>query len=363
MDRSFVMKLVLPSATSTKLEQEVEMLKSSVLYADHTIIVSSELEQIYDAYLKYNVIGRQLKEALIEENEFLAYNLKELQRKLSNEKLTIGDHSFPFISVFDSQIRKINLQSAGMDTVIRNFEKILPFIKNNEIEIGSYDVYQRDSEGVLEIDAGRSGALYLGNLLADALDYEHYTVFEKGLFNDVDNLVNRLPHLHGEQRYRHAGFVQEIMPTLPNFSIAELNELSDIKLEFQEPLDRFRRKVYEFSSQISNLPWEAGFRDECRLIYEMTIKEAVDEIDEKMKAGTLMANICKNFLQVNLLELAGGISASLLLNDHIGAIAAALAAGKVSKEVISYFEELSAAKKNHMYFYYIAGKKLVANHK
>lgn len=61
---------------------------------------------------------------------------------------------------------------------------------------------------------------------------------------------------------------------------------------------------------------------------------------------------------MNVLELAGGITASVLAGEYWAVMASLLTAAKVLKEALDYYERAKQAKKNHMYFYYEAGRKL-----
>lgn len=116
--------------------------------------------------------------------------------------------------------------------------------------------------------------------------------------------------------------------------------------------------MYVFSDEISTLPWEKGFSEECRHIYEITIKQELDEIKELSKSSSIIKNLAANFGQVNLLELVGGITASVLAGEYWAVAASLITAGKLSKEVAEYYDKVKQAKRNHMYFYYEASRKL-----
>lgn len=84
----------------------------------------------------------------------------------------------------------------------------------------------------------------------------------------------------------------------------------------------------------------------------------MDEIEEISKSTSILKNIAANFSQLNVLELAGGITASVLAGEYWAIMASLITATKVSKEVSDYYERVKKAKNNHMYFYYAAGRKL-----
>ena len=251
------------------------------------------------------------------------------------------------------------LDICTLDKNDKVFKTILPYICSGEIKLQEYNrLPKKNEKGKFEIDSEEVDIRYINCLLTDALDYEYYTLFDSSLFDKVDRAVRELTILHNKGKYKHAGFVKEVIPTLPDFDRASLDEIIDIKQELKDPLERFRREVYSFVGKINSLPWEKDFKEECKSIYMTTLKDSVDEIKELTKTTSILKNIALNLLDLSAPELFGGITASVLAGDY-WAIAASLFAGeKVVKETAEYLKRLKEAKENHMYFYYAAGKKL-----
>lgn len=355
MEKDFTMNIVLPIDYSSCLESEMKLLRSSMMYADKIILNSSEVNSIAKAYNKY---GEDYKEMFIGDRKDIIDALKEGINKNPGKTVTIKGVEISGDELFGAYIREMEKGIDEIDRKDRNFKKILPYILSGDIKLQQYDlVPDTNEDGEVEVEPGRQEELYIASLLTDAVDYEYYTLFDEGLFEVVDEKVREITSLQNANKYRHAGFVHQVIPAMPNFEKAELDEIIDIKRELAKPLERFRRKVYTFSNEIAALPWEKSFAEECRYIYQVTMKESLDEIEELSKASSIVKNIAANFSQMNVLELAGGITASVLAGEYWAVMASLLTAAKVSKEALDYYERAKQAKKNHMYFYYEASRK------
>ena len=176
--------------------------------------------------------------------------------------------------------------------MIKFSKKILPYIHSGEIRLQEYNrLPEKNENGEVELDSEEIDLRYINCLLTDAFDYEYYTLFDSSLFDTVDRAVRELTVLHNKGKYKHAGFVKEVIPTLPDFDRAGLDEIVDIKRELKEPLERFRREVYSFVDKINFLPWEKDFKEECKSIYMTTMKDSVDEIRELTKTTSILKNI------------------------------------------------------------------------
>lgn len=356
MDKDFTMNIVMPYNHTSCLENEIALLRSSLLYSDHVIINSSELNTLVEAYNKY---GDDYKEEYVEEQNALIKTFEEVIDKNPDKTVNIKGAEIRGFDLFSAFIDEIQQEIDTIEKKDKNFKRLLPYILSGDIKLQRYeDASPVNEAGVVEIDPDETDERYIAHLLADAVDYEYYTLFDGYLYEVVTNEMQKIVKLYNASKYKHAGFVNQIIPTLPNFEQAEIGEILDIKKELEKPLERFRRKIYVFADEISALPWEKDFNESCKYIYQTTIKDSLDEIEEISKSTSILKNIAANFSQLNVLELAGGITASVLAGEYWAIMASLITATKVSKEVFDYYERVKKAKKNHMYFYYAAGRKL-----
>lgn len=356
MDEKFVMNIVMPDRIPDDLETVVELLRPSMLYSDQVILNCSELNELADAYNKY---GEDYRAMYIEDRRDMIDCVKDALAKNPGKTIQIKGVSVSaddFLGIFMDELAE---SIRTLDENDKVFKKILPHIRSGEIQLQEYNrLPEKNENGEFELDSEEVDIRYINCLLTDALDYEYYTLFDSSLFDTVDRAVKELTVLHNKGKYKHAGFVKEVIPTLPDFDRASLDEIVDIKRELKEPLERFRREVYSFVGKINFLPWEKDFKEECKSIYMTTMKDSVDEIRELTKTTSILKNIALNLADLSATELIGGITASVLAGDYWAIAASLFAGGKVVRETAEYLKRLKEAKENHMYFYYAAGKKL-----
>lgn len=356
MEKEFIINIVMPSAITSRLDKEMKLLRPSLMYADKVILNSSELNSIVEAYNEY---GEDYKEGFIEQQYSIIESLKEGIEQNPGKTLSFKGVDIQGEDFVEAFIQDIKTQIALMDEKDKNFMEILPYILSGDIQLQDYDMIpEANDKGEIELNPDKQDELYVANLLQDAVGEKYYTLFEEQLFETVDAIVKKNVKVQSPQKYKHAGFVYQVIPTLPNFEKAGLDEIIDIRKELSKPLERFHRSVYNFSKEIETLPWEKGFEEECKEIYHAVMADAVDEIEDLSKTSSILKNIAHNFSQMDIIEVAGGITASVLAGEYWAIMASLLTVTKVSKEVIEYNNRIERAKKNYMYFYYEAGERL-----
>ena len=186
-----------------------------------------------------------------------------------------------------------------------------------------------------------------------------------------------------EKVLRHAGIASEILMTLPTLEAASVDELLSLKQENQIPLTNFRKAIYDFSGQIQSLPWDNNFQYDCLQLYNTQVIPRVQEINEALTQTSVLKNLGSQVLADEELRkkagytVAGLTTAITTSTDIFGVfnfinnfiLVAGIAA--VSNEAATGFlkiadlynkaraevtEKKDDAKKNVMYYYYLASK-------
>lgn len=242
--------------------------------------------------------------------------------------------------------------------------------------------------GDKEFNVNKLAGGYFGNLLSSVVDQTAYPLFDEVSANLLKAAANT--HLFdisqtNEEMLRHAGVASSVLMTLPTLEHAGTDEILDFKKQNEKPLIHFRKAVYDFSEQISSLPWDDNFQYDCLKIYHSQVQPAVEEINELTSETSTLKNFGKKVLEAqeirkNAKWVTSGIATAVITNSsYLGAldslkqfiipaslitISPQLAEGfmTTAQLFMASKEETKEKKKqvqgNSMYYYYLAGRRL-----
>ena len=253
----------------------------------------------------------------------------------------------------------------------------------NYVDRNIVSVYDYDFDG---FDANELAGGYFANLMNAMYNGTAYPLFDKASSGLIDSVIKTKLLDIGrldENVLRHAGIASEILMTLPTLESASVDELLSLKNENQVPLTNFRKAIYDFSMQIHSLPWDDNFQYDCLQLYNTQVLPKVQEINETLTQTSVLRNLGKRALADEELRKKAGYAAAGLTTaittstDLFGVFnsikAFILVAGiaAVSKEAVTGFlkiadlynkarteatEKTDTARKNVMYYYYLASK-------
>ena len=253
----------------------------------------------------------------------------------------------------------------------------------NYVDRNIVSVYDYDFDG---FDANELAGGYFANLMNAMYNGTAYPLFDKASSGLIDSVIKTKLLDIGrldENVLRHAGIASEILMTLPTLESASVDELLSLKNENQVPLTNFRKAIYDFSMQIHSLPWDDNFQYDCLQLYNTQVLPKVQEINETLTQTSVLRNLGKRALADEELRKKAGYAAAGLTTaittstDLFGVFnsikAFILVAGiaAVSKEAVTGFlkiadlyykartettERTDTARKNVMYYYYLASK-------
>lgn len=385
-------------SNSLDLAEDLKLIKSSILYADEIELIGMAEYALYK-YLPNHVFNAQDLDAMIpalrtflqslkpDGNEELLQQLNYIdsQLKVYAPLLKKKKHRSKQELFAQMEIKKVEKQcreqlETGMQQLLIHpgTQEIKNLLERNIISV--YD-YGSDSCNVNELCGG-----YFANLMNAMYNGVAYPLFDKVSSRLIDSVIKtRLLDIGrlDEKVLRHAGIASEILMTLPTLEAASVDELLSLKQENQIPLTNFRKAIYDFSGQIQSLPWDNNFQYDCLQLYNTQVIPRVQEINEALTQTSVLKNLGSQVLAYEELRKKAGYTVAGLTTaittstdifgvfDFINNFILVAGIAAVSNEAATGFlkiadlynkaraevtEKKDDAKKNVMYYYYLASK-------
>ena len=367
-------------SNSLDLAEDLKLIKSSILYADEIELIGMAEYALYK-YLPNCIFDAQDIDAMIPALRSFLQSLKpagseELLGQLDDaDAQIIAQMKFKQLEIQCREQLKSGIQQLYIHP---GTQEIKNYVDRNIVS-----VYDYDFDG---FDANELAGGYFANLMNAMYNGTAYPLFDKASSGLIDSVIKTKLLDIGrldENVLRHAGIASEILMTLPTLESASVDELLSLKNENQVPLTNFRKAIYDFSMQIHSLPWDDNFQYDCLQLYNTQVLPKVQEINETLTQTSVLRNLGKRALADEELRKKAGYAAAGLTTaittstDLFGVFnsikAFILVAGiaAVSKEAVTGFlkiadlynkarteatEKTDTARKNVMYYYYLASK-------
>lgn len=310
------------------LDDEIELVKASLLYADKVLLVSMIPMLIYslpdtvDGMTKDQITHQEIQSILKDKNINLDSSVRDdlygITSRMSNE----------FLSAW-----KDLKSNSGVN-------KFDPAIKSGLLEIYtiSKSVIPDNTFPLLDENITK---LFKGNK-------------EERKIQIIETEIEKLTQIN---------FAVDIFKRLPNFSKATISEIIDIRKTLERPLIRFRSAIIDISENIRYEPWNENFKNDVEKQFRKIIEPSILEIEEECKTNKYLLELVNTFTENPLVVPAGGIAGafisklSSILNISAEAIGLAVGAGVVAYKAFKKWKEKTKnIEANQMFFYYRAGK-------
>ena len=340
------------------LNDELQMIKSALLYADEINVISPNLVQALSLYQIYgndflektkipiNVYNQIIQDVKDQEDKTVSFKYLDNKYTVNSKRKAIEliKEMYHYSNNVDQNYLNRTIQIS--DLVKRNIISCY----NNYCEEDLFNV--KASERIYK-DLFNDFLKTFSN--KDSFNFYNKEIYD--LFNILFN-KNNLSEFDIE-KLKHTNIMSNLITGLPNFEYAEIDEILDIKKELSSPLTNFRSKIFEFSEQIKSQPWSKDFEYECEKLYHKDIAPAINEIDQKIRDNNIYKNITntlfnKEFLVSATAAITGGIVSGLataLSTMTVGAFTDIKSGINRNKETKAEIEN------NNLYFYYKASKK------
>lgn len=383
---------------SLDLTEDLRLIRSAILYADEVELIGlveyalyRYLPSVFQSYNNLNEVllvfekffsslgtpesAEYLKEILDlkEQCKLIDPILKKRKKRTKEEliaQIKLNSVNKEIINVVQNELNKIYLTPAT--------NEIKELVDNRIVSVFNYDECSFRSN---ELAGG-----YFANLMKAICSGNEYPLFDK-LSNDIVNSIASLNILDvskiNSRVLRHAGVASNILMTLPTLEATSIDELIDLKKDNQEPLVHFRNAIYDFSSKIESLPWDENFKYDCLQLYHAEVAPRVAEINEVLTQTSTLRNLGSRALADEEIRRKAGytvaglsvvISTQSDLYSAFEAMKSLMVLGGFAGltmeattgflKIASLFnqsrnetrETIHEAKKNVMYYYYLASK-------
>ncbi len=170
-----------------------------------------------------------------------------------------------------------------------------------------------------------------------------------------------------EHKARVAGLAADVLQRLPLFDQASIEEILAIRRELDRALIRFRSAMISYSTMIESASWDRTFSTEAELLFRREVEPAVLDIEEEVRANTLVRTIMRRAPEAILVPASSSalgllISTAAGFSSILGSAAAyAVGAGLLAKAVAEQrAERQQRLEQNKLFFYYGAQHRLQA---
>ena len=394
------MKFTIGTASSSmNFEEDLKLIKSSLLYADTIELIGMAEYAIYKYLPKCFDKSSDIEGMLKSFIPFLESFDNEKTRTLVNDLNNVNKSLMPYMPLLKKkknrnkqeilaqiQFQKVEKQLSEMLMDARkqlmgsNGVKELQSMIDKDL-VSVYD-YSYNGFSIDELTGG-----YFANLLGTIKHGGSFPLFDSISSGVVSSVIdtNIIDFSKTDKEViRHAGIVNNILSTLPTLENASVDEILDFKKSLKVPLDNFRTAIYDFAEQITVMPWDADFQYECIKLYDTKVMPKVNEINalssetsvlknfgskvlrdevERRKMGYVGAGLIATITTgSNITDALGILENFIRMGAKVGLTAAGVTAFLKTADVMNQAYEEVKNKKNEMqgnvmYYYYKALKK------
>ena len=385
-------------SNSLDLAEDMNLIKSSILYADDIELIgmaeyaiykylprqlnaSKDLESLFKNFIPLlQSVGTEESRQALQQIDFATQQIKilapYLQKKKHRDKKEIL-----------TQIRFNQLERQAKEQLESHIDRLASGQGTKELsDLVARKIVSVYDYGFNGFDTNELAGGYFANLMSVMKNSLAYPLFDKASTEAIRGVAqSKLLDIGNTnpEVLRHAGIASNILMTLPTLKGASVDELLALKKEYSKPLIQFRSAIYGFSEQIKSLPWDDDFQYDCLKLYNTQVAPSVAEINEVLMDTSVLKNLGKQILTDEEIRkqsgyviggLATAVTTTSSMVDAMGAIKTlimGLSMIVVSKEAFAGFmkvasmavkandtvkEKREKATSNSMYYYYLASK-------
>jgi hypothetical protein len=350
---------------------DLMMAKAALLYADHAVLVSpvahllltmcsakdlddsATLATFLPTFIKLkpDLAGKVPDIAAMA----LFLRLSRAQRRLLPRKIRLGmEYNVRGLRGSLQEVRE-NIRKLGEKAELPALEKALVS--------GLLSIHQFEPSNEQDTTVEQ----FTNELFRTIEHGESFPLFDE----DVSSLVRSAIHTgivasssHAVDRAKQVQLAHYLFRRLPVFEGATIDEILDLRRELQRPLVRFRAAMIEFSSSIERASWDPDFVRDAERVLVQKVEPAILDIEEEIKGARYLG---KFFDRATVEQVASGSLVAWLVNNlaastTVAAVAGVAMAGGLTalRAARDTIQARTAAERNHLFFYYAAGKRLGA---
>jgi hypothetical protein len=351
------------AAAKIVFENDLRMVKASLLYSDHSTLCSVasslllELVALSDIPPEKRIeFFRTIQEWLPEDQSVQIINgMINLAAQFNDANFngilreSIAD-AWPLLQKYVSTF----VDDAGGDGILRAIESGL-------LEVHHFDSALR--RAVQASEHKRFMLEYISVVAASVNKVETYPLFDEDTAMIISAGIQAGVFPVSESasiRGKEVGLAADLLARLPVFPLATVKEILDIRQELQPHLTRFQSAMIRFSNDIKNAAWDKSFPFDAEQVFRREVEPAVQNIEEEVEANRFIADLARRFADKSVLMTGGSAIAITMSNLPVPAIATLAVGAFVAggSAVYDTYKEWSAKNRviqqNNLFFYYKA---------
>lgn len=363
----------------TSIKQDMQYIKSALLYADTITLISPIASTYFDLT---NEADRENEKTIIslmdkvlplcgaanpsycQEIEPTLVQLKNLvfSKKYKAAPMKMKLSIISALKTFGNDIEDAITEMLGSD----DCAELVSLVKSEKVKLHSFQSEFTDDSFIREFYLSLKQALNNSNTFP-LFDGQSNALIKAAINDNLIELneVNTFNAIH-------AGMTNNLLVSLPSFEYATVDEILDIRKELNNSLVRFRSKTLSYSDSIQSMPWDESFQHECVRLYHKEVAPAILEIQELTNESGFLKNLGYNIVSDNsIIKTVGVICISIAATDAISAFSdvvssdtailvtgGAYATSKIATAYKDYKTKQNDIMKKDLYFYYKAGNML-----
>lgn len=359
------------SSSRIDLDNELQMIKAALLYADHATLcspVASVFAEFVDmaelstsqrlaffesvpAWCKGNPVADQARDLAEQYKRARSRRYsKKGQAQLRRFERGINE-TWPALSIGFREI----VTTLGGDQIVSAAESGLLTIHRFEAPVGR-SVLDSETKSITDEYVSVIGATISDKSTYPLFDAQTNTIISSGIRAGIIPVSD-----FGIARGKEVGLAIDLFKRLPLFPHASVKEILDIRRELSMNLLRFRSSMLKFSTEIKNASWDDEFGLDAETVFRQEVAPAILDLEEAVKSNRFLAELNQRLVPVGAVALSGlALSISNLPNGALAALAigGATASATVIQAYRGWAEKRQATEQNHLYFYYKAGQFL-----
>jgi hypothetical protein len=368
------------SAESLDLQEDLALVKASLLYADRVKLCS----------LGASVLSgiAQFQEASTEEQARLVVRfLPDLQPSMNSQELHFLEAAVGLRGRKEKRRISKRTRKEILAMVSERGGELEAMVLEQHRAAGIEGFREAVNSGVLEVHPfrqttaqalieatirGEGNPLYgfdLADLLEEFLeqvtgaveDGFTYPMFDDLTGNFVAEAIRGGLIQSSESsiaRGQHSGLSGELLQRLPLFEEATVAEVLDIRRELEGPLRGFRLAVSDFSSQIRSAGWEPEFAEEADALFREKVQPEIERIEVAVRENRSLEEFARKVVRHGATRATfGAVIGSV---SDLSALAG-IAIGLGSAGVQAYLDQQDSLREiqdKQLYFYYGAQELL-----
>jgi hypothetical protein len=163
-------------------------------------------------------------------------------------------------------------------------------------------------------------------------------------------------------RSKQVGLVSKIFERLPQFELASIEEILDIRKDLEMYLARFRSAMIKYSDSITSAQWDSDFSYEAEQVFLRDVVPILNDIEEQVRSNKYLTMLTNRYAEKPSYFTVPALSVALThLSNLPDILSAVFGIAPIAANVLDVFNEWRQKgrdiSKNQLFFYYAANKK------